>query len=206
MRIVISGMLALLLCCSVAAETATDDSVTALQNISQRLHRSEIVRGEFVQQRHLKILSRPLTSTGDFYHQQNLGARWRVLEPYPSTIHITAQGTVFSSEQSQPMAEDFGQLLLALLLIDSAQLSSHFQVKAVISESHWDLALTPRSGPWQQAVTKILVTGDSAVRSIDIHEHGGDRTVVAIENVACEPLLNPAQKNEFLRAVNQPAQ
>ncbi|MDM3869850.1 outer membrane lipoprotein carrier protein LolA [Porticoccus sp. W117] len=206
LRVLVSGMLALLMCFSAVAQTAEEQSLATLQDISQRLHRSDTVRGEFVQHRYLKILSRPLTSTGDFYFQQNLGARWRVVQPYPSTIHITAEGKVFTSEQGQPMAEEFGQLLLALLLIDSEQLSHHFQVKATTVDSQWSLTLTPHSDQWQQVVREISVNGDRAVRSIEIHENGGDRTVVSIDNVSHKPLLSDTEKSEFLQIVGQPAQ
>ena len=184
-----------------ADDSGDADTVGA---IAAQLSGADVVRGEFVQKRFLHILSRPLISRGEFFYQRNLGARWQVTAPFPSVMYITPQGVSYRQQQSQPMAEQFGQLLLALLTMDTERLGNHFQMAAkpaAVNSDNWLLTLTPRSSRWRQVIDEIQVRGEKAISTIEIFESSGDRVLVEIGNIRYQPLLNDRELGELNRAV-----
>ncbi|MGZ5008868.1 MAG: outer membrane lipoprotein carrier protein LolA, partial [Methylobacter sp.] len=56
-------------------------SEAVLAEIAARLAKSPITQGEFRQQKQIKVLHKPLISTGTFTYDQNKGVIWKTLTP-----------------------------------------------------------------------------------------------------------------------------
>jgi len=66
---------ALLLYCLAFSQGVADEAV--LTEIAARLAKTPITQGDFHQQKHLKVLHKPLISTGTFTYHQSKGVIWK---------------------------------------------------------------------------------------------------------------------------------
>ena len=82
------GMLALLLL--VAADVSGARWNATLDSIKEAAGAVSSIRAEFSQEKHLKILSRPLVSTGVLCYQRPLSLRWEYRAPLKSVLLLHA--------------------------------------------------------------------------------------------------------------------
>ncbi|MDD1611226.1 MAG: outer membrane lipoprotein carrier protein LolA, partial [Methylococcaceae bacterium] len=59
-----------------------------LAEITGRLVKTPITQGDFQQEKRLKILRKPLISTGSFTYSQSKGVIWKTLTPIPSLLLV----------------------------------------------------------------------------------------------------------------------
>ncbi len=190
-----------LLCCfQGAAGWAVDNDKSALllQAVSDRLAVAEVTRGKFIQLRHLKVLSRPLISRGNFVFHRQSGVRWAVIEPFPSVMIANASGVSWQGEQAQPLTAGFGQLLRALLTLDVEQLQRNFEISGDPDGDEWRLVLTPRNQQWKKAIAEIQLRGSEYVSRVDVQEAKGDSVRVQFTEIRFQPLLSAQERRELL--------
>ena len=63
-----------------------------LQQLSEQLAKPEVIHGNFIQEKHLRALSQPLTSKGTFVLAKNHGLLWLLKTPLQQDYRITAKG------------------------------------------------------------------------------------------------------------------
>ena len=102
LRIAHHTLKAFLLFLLLSGSSHADDVLT---QITARLVKTPITQGNFQQEKRLKILRKPLVSTGTFTYHQSKGVIWKTLTPVVSLLLVnksrllTAQG-----EQAVPAA------------------------------------------------------------------------------------------------------
>lgn len=173
------------------------------QDLAQQLAASQVLRGDFVQEKYLRGLSMPLTSSGTFVLANKNGLLWFVDKPIQKKYRITAIGVaafeqgVWVLQSGQDAASRQSRLFLAVLEGDQQGLREDFHIQLTGSAQEWVLELEPKSLLLQQIFTRILVRGDLHVRSIELIEAQGDRTLMRMQHIEQVEQLNADEQQAF---------
>jgi len=177
-----------------------------LADLQQRLQSQAVVRGAFVQEKHLRGLDQPLRSTGVFTLASGTGLLWSLTTPIAQQLRITPQGVARRAQvngQTQWIAapQQSGRenrLFLAVLAGDTQELQTQFDLALTGSQTHWQLTLTPSSALLRQIFSQIQIAGDDQVKRIELVETQGDRTVLQLQNVTTDHALSAEEAHAFL--------
>lgn len=173
------------------------------RDLAQQLAKIEVLRGEFVQEKFLRGLDAPLTSKGNFVLAKQQGLLWNLQAPLVRSYRITATGIAlrvadqWQLQTKQDAANRQSRLFLAVLAGDQQGLEEDFSFALSGDEHGWQLVLTPKALLLQQIFTQIVIKGADYVRSIELHETQGDRTLMRMENVEQYRMLKADEKQAF---------
>lgn len=184
--------LSLLLCGqSIASEEV-------LTEIAARLAKTPIAQGEFHQQKHLKVLHKPLVSTGTFTYDQSKGVIWKTLTPVVSLLLVN-ESKLLTGQGEQAVPAAFGKVFKAMLGGDLATLSDGFSVTGSDQKTSWQLELTPKDDMLKKIISTMLLSGDTELRKLEIREAGGNVTHISFDNITHPAQLTDEQQADFER-------
>lgn len=174
-----------------------------LDQLSAQLGEPEVVRGSFIQEKHLRALPQPLTSRGHFVLAKDHGLLWLLERPLQQDYRIDAQGIARRSEQGwqfvaqQSATAQQNRLFLAVLKGDSSGLRQDFELSLSGTAEAWQLDLTPRSVLLKQVFKAIVINGGELVQRIELQETQGDSTVLRLEDSQADQSLSDAEQHDF---------
>ncbi len=87
------------------------------QAIEQEAIPLQSIQADFIQEKHLKILVRPLVSTGTFTFQNPQSLRWEYLAPVPSVLLMHGDKIKKFVERDGQLVEDKGLRLDSMLVV-----------------------------------------------------------------------------------------
>jgi len=147
------------------------------------LAKNPIIKGNFDQEKYLSRFNRSLMSSGNFIITAENGMVWETLKPFPSTmimgknfimqIRPDGRKSVLSAQGN----ETFTQMADVMSSVFSGQIQElleNFEVYFSGGVSDWNMGLLPRDSVLASIVTRITMSGDSAIRSIRLFEQTGD--------------------------------
>ncbi|AUI66514.1 MULTISPECIES: outer membrane lipoprotein carrier protein LolA [Glaesserella] len=157
------------------------------QDLITQLQKPNRFQGDFTQQRYLKAMSKPITSTGKFVLIKNQGLLWHMQKPFTSQLRVKKEGISQWNGSQWVESQKLGQsqqisLFLGLLSGDISALSSQFDLAISGNAKDWQLTLTPSSLLMKQIFNQIVIGGDEMVKRIELNETQGDRTLIQFEN------------------------
>ena len=162
----------------------------SLTELAQTLQQPANVQGAFTQQRYLKSLTKPMTTSGAFTLVPKKGLLWQMQKPFATTLRVRADGIMqwTGSAWTNPNANKLGQnrqiqLFLDLLGGNTQGLEKQFNLSLSGTAQQWTLQLTPKTTITRQIFTRIDISGDSVVRKIELNEKQGDRTVMQFSQI-----------------------
>ncbi|MDR8525507.1 outer membrane lipoprotein carrier protein LolA [Shewanella fidelis] len=191
------------------AKPATDAELLAL---SQSLSPSPQAKGEFTQSRYLKVLKKPLISSGEFLFANNIGVIWQQSKPFSSTlilkdkklIQIDSNGKINVNHAQQAganmMSDIMPTLLNALLSGDINALKQHFELSLLMpstdkqsapsqqASAQWQLGLKPLDAMVQKAMPQLVLSGKQQIHSLVLFSGNGDRSQITFTAVDESPL------------------
>jgi len=170
----------------------------ALTEISARLIKTPITQGDFHQQKHLKVLRKPLISTGSFTYHQSKGVIWKTLTPVPSILLVN-ESKLLTGQGEQAVPAAFGKVFKAMLGGDLAELTDGFTITGTDQKNAWQLELTPKDEMLKKIISTIVLSGDTEVRSLEIREAGGNITQINFEHITHPSDISPEQEADFKR-------
>jgi len=173
-------------------------SETALSEIAARLAKSPITHGDFRQQKQIKVLHKPLISTGTFTYDQNKGVIWKTLTPVASLLLVN-ESKLLTGQGEQAMPAAFGKVFKAMLGGDLAALTDGFAVTGSDQKISWRLELTPKDEMLKKIISSILLSGDTELRKLEIREANGNITDIAFANISHPAQLTDEQQADFER-------
>lgn len=158
------------------------------QDLVLQLQKPSNLQGQFSQQRFLNGLTKPMTTQGDFVLLKNQGLLWQMKKPFKNQLRVKADGISQWNGSRWVSSQQLGQseqikLFLGLLSGDVAALSSQFDLQLNGTEKAWQLSLVPNSLLMKQIFDNIEIQGDLVVKSIEIREKQGDRTLIRFEQI-----------------------
>ncbi len=185
----------LLLFFLLSGQSYADDVLT---QITARLIKTPITQGDFHQQKHLKVLHKPLISTGTFTYDQNKGVIWKTLTPVVSLLLVN-ESKLLTGQGEQAVPAVFGKVFKAMLGGDLAALSDGFAITGTDRKTSWQLELTPKDEMLKKIIGMMLLSGDTELRDLEIREAGGNITRIAFDNITHPAQLTDEQQADFER-------
>jgi hypothetical protein len=147
-------------------------------------------RARFVERKDLAILDRPIVSTGELAYVPPGRLEKRTLTPKPESLVL--DGGILTIERDQrkttlrladyPQAGAIVESLRGMLAGDRAALERTYRLEAHGTRERWTLMMLPSDPQVAALVSRIDVAGNGdRVRSIEIRQPDGDRSVMSIE-------------------------
>ena len=174
-----------------------------LQQLSEQLAKPHVIHGDFIQEKHLRALPKPLTSTGTFVLAKDHGLLWQLKTPLQQDYRITALGIARRNANAWQMlpgksaGAEQNRLFLAVLQGDSSGLQRDFDLQLHGESAHWTLTLTPRSLLLKQVFKQINIDGGALVQRIELQETQGDSTLLKMQNNVSNQPLSDAEQLDF---------
>ena len=176
-----------------------------LTELGTQLAKPAVVRGPFIQEKHLRALPQPLTSQGEFVLSRDAGLLWQLRSPLTQDYRIDANGIArrtlqgWQLQPGQDVAAQQSRLFLAVLQGDHSGLARDFDLKLTGEPSAWQLELTPHSLLLKQIFSSIRIDGGAFVERIELHETQGDRTLMRMPQSQAGDALTDQERNAFVR-------
>ena len=195
----ISGLCLMALLCLSPLAQAFD-----LQQLSDQLAKPVVVRGNFIQEKHLRALPTPLISKGRFVLAKEFGLLWLLDTPLKQDYRITPAGIArrdaangWQLLPNKSAGAEQNRLFLAVLQGDSSGLQRDFELQLKGDAKAWQLTLTPRSLLLQQVFKQINIDGGELVQRIELLETQGDSTLLKMVDSQSVPALSDAERTDF---------
>jgi|GEM_PF-187115 len=163
----------------------------AFRATSQNLSRHPFIRGNFEQERTLSRLNRSLRSSGNFIIAARQGMVWNTLSPFPSTLTMGGdfliqsrpggQRTVLSAQGNETFLR-MADVISAVFSGDVQRLVDNFEIYYFGTAASWELGLVPMDSAINVFAQRIVMTGDTVIRSIQIMEQNGDTIKYILSN------------------------
>jgi len=169
-----------------------------LASITARLVKTPITQGVFQQEKHLKILRKPLLSTGTFTYHQSKGVIWKTLIPIPSLLLVN-ESRLLTGQGEQAVPAAFGKVFKAMLGGELNRLAEGFTITGEEQQTAWQLQLKPKDELLQKIINTIVLTGDTELRRLEIQETGGNLTRISFDKITHPDHLSPEQQADFER-------
>lgn len=174
-----------------------------LDDLQKQLSEPAVVKGPFIQEKHLRALPQPLLSKGCFVLARDHGLLWLLQTPLPQDYRIDAQGIArrdpsgWQNLPSRSAGAEQNRLFFAVLQGDSSGLQRDFELSLSGEAGHWQLHLTPRSLLLKQIFTGIDISGGRYVERIELRETQGDSTVLRMPASSGAATLSDAERSDF---------
>ncbi|OOF40533.1 hypothetical protein BKK47_03795 [Rodentibacter mrazii] len=157
------------------------------QDLISQLQKPQSVQGDFVQERRLKALNRPITTEGTFTLVANKGLLWQMEKPFSTQLRVTEKGIMQWNGKQWVNNGKLGQatqirLFLGLLSGDVNGLKKQFKLALSGTTKQWKVTLTPDSLLMKQIFNQITIQGDEVVQMIHLDEIQGDKTDITFKN------------------------
>lgn len=178
------------------SQSVADEAVLA--EIAARLAKTPITHGDFHQQKHLKVLHKPLISTGSFTYHQSKGVIWQTLTPVVSVLLVN-ESKMLTGQGEQAVPAAFGKVFKAMLGGDLAGLTGGFSVTGIDQKIAWQLELTPKDEMLKLIISIMVLSGDTELRWLEIRETGGNVTSITFDNITHPAQLTDEQTADFER-------
>jgi hypothetical protein len=187
-------------------------TMAAFKTTCARLAEHPVVQGTFEQKKTLSRLNRSLTSSGNFIIAAGFGMVWDTVKPFPSTLTLGkdyliqsrpgGQKTVLSAQGNETFLR-MAEIISAVFSGNSQGLLDNFKVYYSGSggdadaDATWELGLSPLNSAIGSFAEKIIMKGDTAIRSIIIYERNGDTIQYILSNHRYPAELNVHEKTFF---------
>lgn len=156
------------------------------------------VQAQFVQQKHMKILARPLVSKGIMYFRAPASLRWEYREPVTSILLLHQGNTRRYVEKDGQLVEDASAHLQSMQMVVqqiSAWMSGRFDENpafAATLAAGRKIVLVPRDKSFARLIKRIeilLADQPGVIQSVMIYESRDSYTRLLFENaVLNQPL------------------
>jgi len=164
-----------------------------IDQLMQSLAKNKVGRATFVEKKYIAMLDRPVESSGELSYAAPDHLEKRTLRPQPENMVLDGgtllieRGSMKHSLQLQdyPELAGFIDSIRGTLAGDRKALERTFNLKLEGNASRWTLWLKPTDPRTARAVHLIRIGGAAEdVRSIEIIQTDGDRSVMAITRIA----------------------
>ncbi len=193
---------------SVFAHPATPAQLTALTGAAARsIADAKVVRGRFVQRRHLAGLSRPLESSGTFVFAREAGIDWHTRQPFDSQFLLSGSRITQRDEggvslqidaADQPALAVVARVFFALFELNLERLAQDFELYGERAGDGWVLGLKPRTDALAGVFRQAQVRGASAVARVTLEDGNGDASEIEFHDVQFDArALTPDELRRF---------
>ena len=162
------------------------------------------IQADFVQSKHLKILTKPLISQGRFYFQRPDSVRWEYDSPVRSVLFMNKGKVKRYTAGPQGMTEEFGGGISSMhVVVQEISLwsqgrfeeSAHFKGE-IRDGKTLEIVLTPRDESFALIIKHIIIVPASdrkgGIKSVRIVESEGNETILDFSHVRLNGKIPPS--------------
>ena len=166
-----------------------------LDRLQSAAEGTQSLSSDFVQEKHLAIFSETLLSRGRFFYRQPAQLRWELLTPVVSGFVLRGQqGERWNGLSKEtrsfridrdPIMGIIAQQLLAWARVDIGWLKSRYRIQLLTGQPV-RLQLFPLDKGevgFIELIQILFATDSSHIVLVEMHEAGGDKTLLRFENV-----------------------
>ncbi|TCV87470.1 LolA family protein [Sulfurirhabdus autotrophica] len=172
------------------AEQAKPASLDVKQ-LMQNLGHVKVAKGTFVERKYMSILSTPLELSGTLIYTAPGHLEKHTLLPKPESMVLEQDKLTLENKtknqrrtvvlQEYPVIWAFVEGIRSTLAGDLPTLSKFYRVSLDGNVNQWRLQLVPVESDMRAVVDEIHISGSKNwVRTIEIIESGGDRSVMTV--------------------------
>ena len=184
----------------------TAQTIPAFRAACASLARHPNTRGRFEQEKILSRLNRSLKSSGNFIIAVGSGMVWDTVSPFPSTLVLGAdyliqsrpggQKTVLSAQGNEVFLS-MAEVISAVFSGNARGLENNFNIFYYTVSNSWEMGLIPQDRAINSFAQRIIMKGDSVIKSIQITEQSGDSTIYILSNHNFPEALNADERALF---------
>lgn len=147
----------------------------------------------FVEQKSIAMLDKPVESSGELFYTAPDHLEKRTIKPKPESMILDHDTLVIARGrqkqrlplQDYPELAAFIESIRGTLAGDRKALERNYRLSLDGTAEHWTLQLLPVDEKMQAVVKRIRIAGvRDSLRSIEITQADGDRSLMLIEKVA----------------------
>ena len=172
-----------------AIAPAVRAAAPALEALMQRLAERRHGHAAFVERQYIKVLDRPLESSGELFYDAPDRLEKRTLLPKPASL-LLDKGTLSMRRgkhnylldvRDYPQLAPFIDSIRATLAGDLAALERSYELRLAGGAAGWTLVLVPRDAALAVVVARIGIAGaGDQLGEITVERGDGDRSVMTI--------------------------
>jgi len=173
---------------STAAHAAWD-----VQQLMDSLAQNKSGHATFVEKKYIAMLDRPVESSGELLYTAPDGLEKRTLKPKPESTVVNGNELFIERGrqkhhlqlQAYPELAAFIDSIRGTLAGDRKALERNYRLSLEGTAERWTLQLLPLDEKMQAVIQRIAIAGmRDQVRSIEITQADGDRSLMNIEKLA----------------------
>ena len=166
-----------------------------LGQLMETLAQTQSSRASFVEKKSIALLDKPVESSGELLYTAPDRLEKRTFKPKPESMVVNGDKLLIERGrqkhrlqlQAYPELAAFIDSIRGTLAGDRAALERNYRLSLEGSAERWTLQLLPFDEKMQAVIQHIRITGvRDQVRSIEINQADGDRSVMAIQNLAAQ--------------------
>ena len=164
-----------------------------LQQLMDSLAQNKSGHASFVEKKYIAMLDKPVESSGELLYTAPDGLEKRTLKPKPETMVVNGGELLIERGrqkhrlqlQAYPELAAFIDSIRGTLAGDRKALERSYRLSLEGSAERWSLQLLPLDEKMQAVIQRITIAGmQGQVRSIEITQADGDRSVMNIDKLA----------------------
>ena len=167
-----------------------------LAQVTNRLPKTKITQGDFQQVKHLKILRKPLISTGTFTYHQTKCVIWKTQTPVPSLLLVN-DAHLLTNQGELEVPAAFGKVFKAMLGGDLNQLNDGFLISGSDQKTSWQIELKPKDEQLKKIISSITLSGNNELRVLEVQESGGNISQIKFDKITHPTQLTSEQEADF---------
>ena len=118
--------------------------------LSQNLSTTKTLKANFSQAKKIKVLKRPLLSSGELIFDRSIGVFWKLTKPFESTVVIDKNKLTSIDDdgkkitikaEDKPMLYGFTKIFLSIFSGNTEELKKHFKIYYGLKNSEWEIGL-----------------------------------------------------------------
>lgn len=178
--------------------------VLAMPNREAALPPGSVLEADFIQQRHLNQIPKPIESKGHMILWDGKGLVWSTSTPFPNTLLITQKG-LYQLEGSlkTPMVKAGGDsslfnVMVGIFNMKNTKTVRGFTIKNLPpKDGKWRISLIPQHSQVQNFIQSITMEGNVHIMHITISRPNGDRDEIEITGHAIKEAASQQTRKLF---------
>jgi hypothetical protein len=175
--------------------------------VNKLLREAKCVRADFAEEKKLKVLKRPLQSSGTIVFSAKHGLYRALKEPFVQELLVTPKGIAERDEagkvqkievEKQPLAKGFIDAFLLVFTGDDKALAADFELSFTGDEDAWTMGFVPRKKPLDKFIAHMVITGKrGAFDTLLVGEVNGDKTTTKFTSVVTDKELTSEERERW---------
>ena len=188
------------LCLSLSTMASAQDSYVPMQDVEsfrQQLDKManavQTIESDFIQEKHLSVLSNEIISKGSFCFRKENNIRWEYTGPYQYLIIISGEKIFLKDEsgqqqydmESNKMFQEMNRFISGCIQGDILKDEADYRTEYLENEQEYFVILEPNSRALHDMLNEVQIAfdrDDLTVNRITMLEPGGDYTRIDFVN------------------------